>query len=212
MLADKRITYKSVERCVLCGNEDFDVIAEKDEYGIPLETAVCNCCGLVFSLQQFAGQSAAIFYDEYYRKIYEGVPGPTLEHGYYKGLYEGRVPKVPRFIHQDLTVVELGCGGGWNLLPYHKKGIAHVGYDYDGYMVRFGREKYGLNLLEGGLETAQADGVRADFVIMSHVLEHTEDPVEFLKGTAAILKKDGVVRITVLSRLSRLLRWKRHRV
>ena len=146
----------------------------------------------MFSLQQFAGQSAAIFYDEYYRKIYEGVPGPTLEHGYYKGLYEGRVPKVPRFIHQDSTVVELGCGGGWNLLPYHKKGIAHVGYDYDGYMVRFGREKYGLNLLKGGLETAQADGVRADFVIMSHVLEHTEDPVEFLKGTAAILKKAGL--------------------
>lgn len=196
--ADERITFKTVERCVLCGNTDFDIIAEKDQFGIPLETALCNHCGLVFTLRQFSGDSAKVFYGEYYRKIYEGVPGPTLDHGYYKRLYEGRmVPKAPRFIRRDSTVVELGCGGGWNLSPYHKKGIHHVGYDYDGYMVRFGQERYGLNLQEGGLETAQADGVKADFVILSHVLEHADDPVEFMKGVRTILKEHELVRITV---------------
>jgi 2-polyprenyl-3-methyl-5-hydroxy-6-metoxy-1,4-benzoquinol methylase len=196
-VVDKRITYKPVGCCVLCGSNDFDIIAEKDQFGIPLETAMCNHCGLVFSLQLFSGDSAKLFYGEYYRKIYEGVAGPTLDHGFYKRLYDGQVAKVPRFIRKDSTVVELGCGGGWNLLPFKNKGINCIGFDYDGYMVQFGRERYGLNLHLGDLENALADRVRADFVIISHVLEHTEDPIEFMKGVAKILNERGLVRITV---------------
>ena len=197
-LSDNRITYSNVEHCLLCNNSEFDIIAEKEQLGIPLETAICNHCGLLFSRQQFSGDSAKIFYDEYYRKIDEGVPSPTLEHGYYRRLYAGKmVPKVPRFIGLDSTVLELGCGGGWNLLPFLKKGVRHIGYDYDRYMIKFGREQYGLNLREGGLEAAQADHVRADFVIISHVLEHTNDPITFMKGVSTILKEGGVVRITV---------------
>ena len=197
-LSDKRITYSNVEHCLLCNGSDFDIIASKDQFGIPFETAICNCCGVVFSRQQFAGDSAKIFYDEYYRKIYEGVPSPTLDHGFYRRLYAGKmVPKVPRFIGHDTTVIELGCGGGWNLLPFLKKGIRHIGYDYDRYMIKFGRDQYGLNLREGGLETVQADHVRADFVIISHVLEHINDPISFMKGVSTILKESGLVRITV---------------
>jgi SAM-dependent methyltransferase len=197
-VSDKRITYSTVEHCLLCNNSDFDIIAKKDQYGIPLETAICNHCGLIFSRQQFSEDSAKVFYDEYYRKIYEGVPSPTLDHGFYRRLYAGKmVPKVPRFIGQDSTVLELGCGGGWNLLPFLKKGVRSVGYDYDGYMIKFGREQYRLNLREGGLETAQADHVRADFVIISHVLEHINDPITFMKGLSTTLKEGGLVRITV---------------
>lgn len=197
-LSDSRIAFSNVEHCLLCGNSDFDIIANKDQYGIPIETSLCNHCGLVFSRQQLSEDSTRIFYGEYYRKIYEGVPEPTLDHGFYKHLYAGKmVPKVPRFIGQDSTVLELGCGGGWNLLPFLKKGVRHVGYDYDGYMIRFGRERYGLNLHEGGLETAQADQIRADFVIISHVLEHINDPITFMKAVSAVLKEDGLVRITV---------------
>jgi SAM-dependent methyltransferase len=197
-LSDSRITYSTVEHCLLCENSDFEIIANKDKYGIPLETAICNHCGLIFSQQQLSEDSAKIFYGEYYRKIYEGVPEPTLDHGYYKHLYTGKmVPKVPRFIGQDSTVLELGCGGGWNLLPFLKKGVRHVGYDYDGYMIKFGRERYGLSLREGGLETAQVDQIRADFVIISHVLEHINDPITFMRGVSAVLKEGGLVRITV---------------
>jgi SAM-dependent methyltransferase len=196
--SDNRITYSTVEHCLLCNNSEFDIIANKDQYGIPLETAICNHCGLIFSRQQFSENSAKVFYDEYYRKIYEGVPNPTLDHGFYRRLYAGKmVPKVPRFIGQDFTVLELGCGGGWNLLPFLKKDIRQVGYDYDGYMIKFGREQYGLNLREGGLETARADHVRADFVIISHVLEHINDPITFMKGLWTVLKEGGLVRITV---------------
>ena len=64
-------------------------------------------------------------------------------------------------------------------------------------MINFGRHQYGLNLHEGGLETAKADHVQADFVIISHVLEHINDPITFMRGVSTILKEGGLVRITV---------------
>ena len=196
-VCDERMRYVSVDHCALCGGHDFVVVAERDQFGIPLETACCKGCGLVFSLNQLSESSSAIFYSEYYRRIYEGVEQATLDHGYYRRLYGGAVPAVPSFFDASQLVLEIGCGGGWNLLPYKQKGLSHVGFDYDANMIDFGRAGYGLNIFRGGLQEAVAQGVRANYVILSHVLEHVSDPVEFLIALRKVMAPGAVLRITV---------------
>ena len=198
-VSDERIGFTPVHQCTLCKSEKFVVVAEKDQFGIPLDTALCKRCGLVFSFDQLDDNGAKIFYTDYYRKIYEGVDGPTLDHSYYKRLFSGgiAVPKIPKFIKKESVVLEIGCGGGWNLVPYQKAGINYTGFDYDEHMVNFGREKYGLNIHLGGVDAAREMGVKADLVILSHVLEHVTDPVLFLKDIGAVMKDGALLRITV---------------
>jgi SAM-dependent methyltransferase len=125
------------------------------------------------------------------------VEQATLDHGYYRRLYGGAVPTVPRFFDASQLVLEIGCGGGWNLLPYKQKGLSHVGFDYDANMIDFGRANYGLNIFRGGLQEAVAQGVRANYVILSHVLEHVSDPVGFLITLRDVMAPGAVLRITV---------------
>jgi len=192
---DKRFEYKTVEQCVLCGGTEFILIAEKDRYGIPVDTAVCDRCGLIFSLTQMTDESAKIFYSEYYRKIYEGVEVPPIQ--YYKSYLGKR--GIPRFLNHFSTVVEIGTGGGWNLLKYKLKNIKHYGFDYDENYIAFGKNKFGLNLFNGGVKKAKELGVKADYVILCHVLEHTMNPVEFLSEIQDIMQDNAILDVTVPS-------------
>lgn len=196
-LVDPSIELETLENCPLCGGNDFKPLASFDRYKIPLDTVICSFCGLIYSRQQLTDSSTRHFYDKYYRKIYEGIPKASLSHRYYQKLYGGWVPRVPAFIEAADTVLEFGCGGGWNLLPYKKRGLLHIGYDYDSDMVQFGRQKYDLNLREGGLDEAILHGVKANYIIISQVLEHLKDPISFLGQLKGCLHENALVCITV---------------
>jgi SAM-dependent methyltransferase len=170
-----------------------------DQFGLPCETTVSNKFGLIFTSLRLDKNSTSLFYDKYYRKIYEGVPGPSLEHPYYLKLFSGWVPKVPRFVKDNWRVVEFGCGGGWNLRPYKSKNIAYEGWDYDTAMVQFGRNQFDLNLFEGGVDHFLTTGRRADYVILSQVLEHVDNPISYLKRVKSCLTPGGLVAIYVPS-------------
>lgn len=196
-IKDDRIRYKDIEKCPACNYDDLILIAEKDRYGIPLETVVCNRCSLIFSHNQMTEESTALFYSEYYRKLYEGLANPTVEH--YRKSYDPTIKNIPKFLQKDSTVVEIGTGGGWNLLRFKMYGLRHYGFDYDEKLIRFGRDHFGLNLHVGSVDKAKSLGVQADYTILSHVLEHVSDPVAFLTGIKDILKDDSIVKVTVPS-------------
>lgn len=198
-LADPRIEYKKVHHCDLCGAEGGEIIAVRDQFSLPCETTVCCRCGLIYTSNRLTPAATSVFYSEYYRKIYEGVPGPTLDHHYYQKLYAGWVPAIPAFVKHNMRVAEVGCGGGWNLLPYKKRGISYIGWDYDPYMVSFGRERFNINLQLGGVEEFLETNNKCDYLILSQVLEHTVDPVEFLRSAKEVVTEDGFVSIYVPS-------------
>lgn len=196
---DPEISYEEIQCCPLCNASDFSDIAEYDQFGIECKTVTCNSCSLMFSKNQLTEKATVIFYERYYRKIYEGVERASFDHGYYKKLYNGWVSSVPKFTTKHSLVAEIGCGGGWNLLPFSRQGIPHWGFDYDSDMVEFGKNKYGLNLFVGGLPEAKASGVNFDYIILSQVVEHLKDPVRFLTELRQCLKKRGLICITVPS-------------
>ncbi len=198
-VSDERITFIDVHKCPLCEGNEVLVVAEKDAFGISLDTALCKKCGLLFSVKQFDDNSSKIFYTEYYRKIYDGVRAPVLDNPYYSKLFAGGalVHKVPKFLNKDSVVLEIGCAAGWNLINYKQANISYIGFDYDESMIEYGRGKYGLKIHLGGVEEARKMGVKADFVILSQVLEHVSDPIFFLKNLATLMNEGALIRITV---------------
>jgi hypothetical protein len=197
--ADSDIKYEEIKECPLCNGNKFSAIALQDQFGISLETISCSSCGLMLSRNQLTADATKIFYDKYYRRIYEGVLRASLEHGYYKKLYSGWVSSIPAFIGKSDFVVEIGCGGGWNLLPYHKRNIKYKGFDYDSDMIQYGRKTYNLDIFFGGLDEALKTTEHVDYLILSQVVEHLKNPLEFLTVLRPIFSNKGLICITVPS-------------
>jgi len=197
-LNDRNIKYKSMKKCLICNSENFTLISEKDRYGIPLKTVVCNNCGIIFRLEQMTGKSLKIFYSKYYRRIYDAKDNIDFNEIEKKYGFHSK-GKIPSFINKRSVVVEIGCGGGWNLMPYLRERIMHFGFDYDNDYIEYGKKK-GLNLFLGGIDMAHRMGIKTDYVLLAHMLEHTENPILFLRDLKLILKKTAIVNIFIPSR------------
>lgn len=79
------------------------------------------------------------------------------------------------------SLMEWGCSGGWNLVPFRDSGWRVSGFDYDRPYLDLGRAELGLDLHE--INTSDATPVpmsTPDVIILNHVLEHSVDPVILL--------------------------------
>ena len=86
-------------------------------------------------------------------------------------------------------VLEYGCGTG-DLIVYLKPKLG-IGYDLSTQMVKIAREKYSRYKNMTFVNDVSIIRKRFDFVFMSDVIEHLEDPVKHLKVVSKFLKKDG---------------------
>ncbi len=192
-------TYRLEAVPCLCGSVREELVCTVDRYRIPHRTVLCPDCGLVRTNPRWNESAYVDFYTRFYRAIYER-PGHTAEGMFaiQRGNAERRAAFSLSRLGRDrkISAIEVGCGGGWNLLPLHRRGHGVVGYDFDEEYLAAGRE-CGLDLRRGGLEAALAAGRRYDLVILSHVVEHFLDPVADLRRVQGLLAADGHLFVEV---------------
>lgn len=167
----------------LCGGNRFETLATHDRYGIAQPTVICLKCALIQSNPRMTAADTRAFYaSDEYRALYDGGNFD------YSARY---TPSAGRTIHRALEtfsprrVLEIGAGGGWNLIAFREAGIAVTGYDYSSKMVELGKSK-GIDMRLGSIDDAVASGERWDAVILNHVLEHFLSPVTELRKLHAI--------------------------
>ncbi|QQE11762.1 class I SAM-dependent methyltransferase [Planctomycetota bacterium] len=94
---------------------------------------------------------------------------------------------------------DVGCGGGGSLIRMRDGGIEElVGIDPDP-DARESVKENGFEVYSGTAEElpAEIEGRRFDMVLMTHVLEHTVDPVAALKSLQSLVSDDGLLVIEV---------------
>lgn len=100
---------------------------------------------------------------------------------------------------KELRVLDVGCGNGSQLaLPLARAGIAVTGIDTDTKSIAHARQ-LARDIPLARFETISVDQVTEhdfDVVIVSEVLEHVNDPHEFLMASINHLNKKGIVIIT----------------
>ena len=94
----------------------------------------------------------------------------------------------------DGTIVDVGCGLGFETVALTGPGRRVVGIDYDAETAAIARRQWG----DRGLTTACTDGARiglrtgaADWVCSSHLIEHFADPGAHAAELARVLADDG---------------------
>lgn len=93
-------------------------------------------------------------------------------------------------------LLEIGVGSGSFLNAAREKGFEVLGCDLSAAICKRMRNAHGLEMHCGPL--ADLEGVnRFDVVVLNHVLEHVQQPVDFLKEVVRLLAPGGVAHIAV---------------
>lgn len=179
-----------------CGNVEGLVLAERDRYGLPVRTVLCQDCGLMRTDPYMDPETTRRFYEEDYRDLYS-ADGPTLlfEGQRRKGEILGsRLMKIPGIE----TVYDVGCGAGGLLMPFAEAGCEVAGCDYGEEHLAYGRAR-GLDLVQGsvGELLERRGGQQADLVMLMHVAEHFVDLRAELGAVIEAIKPGGLLMIEV---------------
>jgi hypothetical protein len=133
--------------------------------------------GLVYNS---AFDSGALVYDDAYQNE-QAVSQSFVRH-------VDAVLELAGHCFRGKSVVEIGCGKGYFLERLMAAGYAATGFDpaYEGGNPHIVKARFG-----------ETPGMKADCVVLRHVLEHMQHPLEFLAAAAAANGGRGVIYIEV---------------
>jgi 2-polyprenyl-3-methyl-5-hydroxy-6-metoxy-1,4-benzoquinol methylase len=188
--------YSQYLDCFICGGNNYKNINETDRYGLSYYTGVCLACGHVQQFNYLNDEAHEIFYSSHYRNIYQtGTPEELFFRQYFKAAK--KIEKFVGDINFDFTL-EIGSGPGGILKYFEKNKFSKVlGIDLDQRFLDYGIKK-GLNLVNTSFENFNTTQ-KFDLIIICHVLEHVQNPIEILKKVNSLLNEGGLVYIEVPS-------------
>ena len=185
--------------CPLCGGKESVLFDQRTAHLRLITNRLCSTCGLVFQSPRMADAELQAFYQEEYRRLYQGDQGPgkkdlqvqSLRASALLDFAEGYLPTVTRHL-------DIGCSAGLLLKRFQEAyGCQPVGVEpgtaYRQYAQNMRLEVYPAldDIREKALE-------RFDLVSMAHVLEHLPEPVAYLANLRKnLLAKDGALLIEV---------------
>ncbi len=187
--------------CVLCGSREFlplpgewpssattaGMIVEE-----PLAKAQCASCSL---LQRFLARhlGATDFYEQHY-SFYER-PGASV---YDKQRYASMAQWIADSIAplRPLSILDGGCGRGWMMeavrAVYPDSSITGV---EPSEQESENARRAGLKVVSGRVDEYLDLGEAYDLAYSTNVVEHTTDPIDFLRSLARLVKTDGRIAI-----------------
>ena len=160
----------------------------------------CLTCELIFATPMPSESALQQFNASYFMTAHGGQPNSPVSSGFFTAIARLRGAHLDRYLVNHATtvsrVLQLGPGPGFfarNWLEHHPSTI-YTAIETDS-SCHASLAKLGVRLVED----VAAHGAResVDLVVMSHVLEHVSNPVQFLSDSTRNLRKGGALFIEV---------------
>ena len=106
---------------------------------------------------------------------------------------------------KNLNIIDVGCGGGILSEPLKRLGASVTGIDASETAIQSARlhskkSNLEINYLVGTIDSLIEQKKLYDLVIASEVIEHVQDPNDFIKGLKKLVLPQGKIILTTLSR------------
>lgn len=156
----------------------------------------CADCGMMFASPMPSEATLAEYNANYFASAHGGQPTSRSAVAFFKGLARLRLAFLRDFLDERQipvdTVIEFGPGPGYFAQAWFEGG-RHCTY----MAVETDRTCHEPLTRIGVKLVAPPAEVPIDLVVMSHVLEHVPDPVEFVRQATAGLRPGGALFIEV---------------
>lgn len=184
--------------CALCGGRELKALWNCEGFSF----VRCPRCGLVQQNPQPEPEAVQLRYDESYLE-YEEKHQESYRDLELRALEDlGFEETVAAFFDRTRRggtrprLLDVGCATGALLSSLRERGWDCVGVEISPAQVEYGRKRYGLDIIQGTLESARFAERSFDLVHASHLIEHLNDPRSFLREVRRILKPEGFLILT----------------
>lgn len=114
---------------------------------------------------------------------------------------EGRAKMILKTLPQDSVLLDAGCGMA-ELLDYitaHRDDVTAIGLDMSPFAMARAKEQYEsrATFVVGDVTAFPFKPESFDYIILSHILEHLDNPEKVLEDTLALLKQNGRIFMAV---------------
>ena len=175
-----------------------ELAADTDRRGKPLRTVICMETGLVRHDPIPSDAELAQFYAADYRIAYKGTAKPRRR----QVLRNFRCVSNHLHTYGDVLdapnhVLDVGAGSGEFLFMMQRLGKSVKGIEPNAAYAEYCRESLGLDVQTAHLSPDLFAPGQFEFIRMNHVLEHLNDPVEYLGQVARWLSPQGLLYVEV---------------
>jgi 2-polyprenyl-3-methyl-5-hydroxy-6-metoxy-1,4-benzoquinol methylase len=188
--------YQTESVACFCGSSNAQLVTDHDRYGFDHVMWLCRDCGVLYANPRMTEASYAQFYANEYRHIYDR-PEDTAEQQFARSVRvatEFRDELDGTYGFHPAVVFDIGCNGGGWLMPFREAGADVYGVDYGAEHLHAGQDR-DLSVQVGSLEALEQMAVKADLILLNHVLEHATDLGDMLRRVHRLLTPDGFLYV-----------------
>jgi SAM-dependent methyltransferase len=184
--------------CMVCGETERQIVANLGRGFTPLTTAICPGCGLVSHHPLPSPEDIQAFYASKYRVAYKGAWEPKPKHTL--RAIRGAVSRAQRLaahLPAHARVLDVGASSGEFTYAMSRSGFRAVGVEPNQGYAAFAQKTYGVDVLNGPLETAGFGSDAFELIHLNHVFEHLSDPLGALAIFSRWLAPGGLLFLEV---------------
>ena len=176
-------------KCPLCGAEKEKFLFERDGFRV----VKCLDCDLVYLNPRLTLEALTKLYNEGEispEKYYEmNIPQDTSN-------FKKRLQLIMKHHPTPGKMLDIGCNIGTLMHVAQEKGWETTGVEFNTKAAAFGREKFGLEIIDKDFMETKLPEDHFDVVSMNDVIEHVIDPIMTLEEVNRIMKRGGLLFMT----------------
>ena len=183
--------------CPACGGSGTNIL-KKDRKRKPLQTDICEDCGLFFTNPMPTDAELGNYYKTAYRAAYMGASKEVpAKHIKTKKVDAARRAGIIKSLFDQVDrqkTLDFGCGLGELVLALDELGFEGHGFEPGDVWSKHAKSD---RILQGDWQAIEYEDKSFDFVSIIHVLEHLRAPKDCLEKVHSLLKDDGMLWIEV---------------
>ena len=196
VIQNEELLYRSQPKCPICGKSTSKFV-QVDSHSV----MKCIACGHGFLFpfppadelhMAYTTSESAMANSDSFSLLRTYLEDPSSVHHYYKHILAKCEAIVGRSGKGDPRILDFGCSCGVLLRCLKDIGYQNLlGIDINKYAAEEGFEKLDVPIVTGSVENLMADDGGFDLILALAILEHMENPKEFLLSLKSKLEKGG---------------------